>query len=170
MLSGFFLAKEIKNKDCSNNILDQTYSCVFSRIWTVYPTFFLSTLIGFAVILFAKRDISAVGRVLGDFLFLSNFGFSSLTATGIVWYLSSLVIALWIVYPIARMKFDVFSSYIAPILSLFIYGFLIYHYEKLDLPSSYYGPFSTGVMRALAGLSVGFVIFQGSCKLKFIIV
>ena len=34
-------SKEIKNKSCSKSILNETYSCVFRRIWAVYPTFFL---------------------------------------------------------------------------------------------------------------------------------
>lgn len=56
-----------------------------------------------------QREIK-MHEFIGDLLFLQNYGYPVLSATGVLWYLNALFFSIWILYPIIRSYYAVFQS------------------------------------------------------------
>lgn len=177
MVTGVFLAAS-----CSKKATDTEYSLktatsearknVFGRIKSIYPYLIPSTLIGVAVktIVLDLSLFETMGNIVrlpADFLFLQSFGITTASGTGVVWYLSAMFIAIWILYPLFVMHYDVYVKYVAPILSLMIIGFLTNTYGKLGLANEYvFGWLSTGLLRGIAMISLGAVCYELAISLR----
>ncbi len=175
ILSGTFMGKSIRKKEESANMCSMREICIESslycwkRIKGIMPYFFVSTIIGTVVLGVTydwRFDLENTLNILNDFLFLQSYGFPVMSVTGVVWYLSSMFFAMWILYPIARKKYYLYTYYIAPILAIVFMGQLIKLYGTLGVPAEYlFGVVCTGNMRALGMISLGFVVNEVSSRL-----
>lgn len=134
------------------------------------PFFIISTAIGFLIIMFTYSlplDTEYIFEIINDFLFLQSFGMPAMSATGIVWYLSSMFFALYVLYPIARRYYTLFTYYIAPILAILCMGTLVHTYGTLNVPNEYlFGVICTGFMRSFSMIALGFLCNELSEKIS----
>lgn len=175
ILSGAFMGKSIRKKEESANTYGMREACIESsqycwrRIKGIMPYFFVSTIIGTFILGVTydwRFNLENILNILNDFLFLQSYGFPVMSVTGVVWYLSSMFFAMWILYPIARNKYYLYTYYIAPILAFVFMGQLIKLYGTLNVPAEYlFGVVCTGNMRAIGMISLGFVVNEVSNKL-----
>jgi len=130
------------------------------RIIKIYPYFILSIIIEFGAYAYGQRPgLRALARWMlnlpSRILFLLNYGFPYPFSV-VVWYLSSLFFAIWLLYPIIRRHYDAFTSYVSPILALLIIGFMIHKYGNMNRPDEItLGFVNTGFLRAIAMVSFG---------------
>lgn len=164
LLSGVFLGRTIKKKKPVNNfqeIMLEDFSYVKRRVYGIFPYFIVSTIIGFFIIAYIYSlpiNTEYIFELINDFLFLQSFGMPSISATGIVWYLSSMFFTLYVLYPIARRHYALFTYYIAPIMAILCIGTLIHTYGTLNVPNEYlFGLICTGFMRSFSMISLGFL-------------
>ncbi|MCR5205817.1 MAG: acyltransferase family protein [Lachnospiraceae bacterium] len=171
MVTGAFMAKSLSGDDINAN---ESYKITFQKsknfiiyyIKKIYPFFLPATLIGTILAFLSTRKLYIVLYAFGDLLFLQNFGFPAACATGVVWYLSSLLFGIAILYPVARRYFNVFSVYFCPLIFLLIVGFFIKIYGTIEVPCEWYGVINTGFLRAIADISLGIFVYIISENLR----
>lgn len=104
-----------------------------------------------------------------EFLF-SLFELAGLSMSGInqgvvkwhfaMWYVSALLISIMIIYPIMRRYRYYFTMIAAPLIACFGYGWLSVNYRAIGAIEEWNGIVQAGMIRGLAGLSVGCIVFQ----------
>ena len=102
-----------------------------------------------------------------DFLMLAESGIPFHTVIGADWYLSAMLIAMFILYPIFRYKKEIFSYIISPILGIGILGILFMANGYVNKGASTSMIICTNnVLRAIAEICLGVVAYRFSEKLK----
>ena len=94
-------------------------------------------------------------------LFLINFlGIGSTNfAVGGAWYLSAMILSMAILFPILYAKRETFLFCIAPLISLFLLGWLYKQEGELGVAAQWNGYFAMGMLRASAELCLGCVAY-----------
>ena len=101
-----------------------------------------------------------------DFLYLQNFGFSVASTTGVLWYLSAMTFAVWVLYPLLRRHYGL-TVQATPAAILLILGVILQNCGSLDAPCTLlFGWVNTGMLRAFAGILGGVVANRAASTLK----
>lgn len=82
------------------------------------------------------------------------------------WYVSAMLIGGIILYSLHRRFGDVFSYLIAPVGAILLLGFLFKNYTDLNVVTGKFKTFAPGLLRALAEMSAGCVVFRITAWLK----
>lgn len=101
-------------------------------------------------------------------IFESGIYVSSLRPDAPVWYLSALLIAMLIIYPILRRNIGLFTKVIAPILFLTSIGYLYATYGTLCLSTKWDVICAAGLIRAIGEISLGCFCYAAVEKLSSI--
>ena len=172
LLNGVFLGRTIKKQGNKNNfqeIMRSDAQYLKRRIRSIFPFFFLATIIGFAVNVYVfslSINLELILKLINDFFFLQSFGMPLISATGVVWYLSSMFFALWVLYPIASKWYSAFTYYVTPIMAMFCMGIMIHTYGTLNVPNEFlFGIICTGFMRSFSMIGLGFLCNECSDKI-----
>lgn len=82
--------------------------------------------------------------------------------TTVAWYLSAMMLALLILYPIARRTGAKFTRIICPLLAVLIYGIICRENEHLNTISGDYFiiPIQSGLFRGIAGICTGCMLYD----------
>ncbi len=141
---------------------------VKSRIKAIFPLLVVSTLIGLGIrFLTGMEKAESLTYVLGDLFLVQSAGFYVLSATGTVWYLCALFMALWLIGPVARKQYQIYTEYAAPLLVPVSMGVLTQRYGSLDCPNEMlFGWINTGVVRAVSMISLGMLVYEISVRLQ----
>lgn len=141
---------------------------VKARIKAIFPLLTVSTLIGLGVrFLTGMEKAESLTYVLGDLFLVQSAGFYVLSATGTVWYLCALFMALWLIGPVARKQYRIYTEYAAPLLVPVSMGVLTRRYGSLDCPNEMlFGWINTGVVRAVSMISLGMLVYEISVRLR----
>ncbi len=113
------------------------------------------------------RWVMKVFESIPNFLLLQMFGFETANWCVPTWYLSAMVIVIFILTPILIKYHKIYSVYIAPVLSLFLLGFM---YNQCGTFNHYTwdGYINFGLIRAFAEISLGctcyYVVESGVLK------
>ena len=172
IVTGYFIAQstiENHKEETFDQTISESRKNLIKRIKSIYPYFLISCIPAFAVITMAQISagssfISAVKRIAYlpyDLFFSQNLGFPVLACIGTLWYLSAMFIAIWIIYPIMRRYGQAFSAYFAPMLNLFLSGFLLQTCGALSTADTYiFGWLNSGIVRAVAMISLGTFVYN----------
>lgn len=168
MVSGFFMAKSLfalKEKPIKS-LGDETWRFTLKKADRIYIPY----IIAFAIHFVIRMIIENVS--IKDILIEASLSIRELTltySTGIItgrfhngptWYISAMILGMFILYPILRKYYDTFSKVIAPFFSLFIYAFLQHQYKSINLSSHFGEIMCLGFLRGVCALSIGIFIFQ----------
>ncbi len=168
IISGYYMAKTAIER--------RTDSFEFmKRRWlSIFPFHLYAFLIAFCVKAYQSHFLSAFSlhnlkeigllgiRALPEFLMLPPLAGLEYELSGInnmEWYLSALLLGMAILYPIIKKYPRQFCSYIGPLIFLFFSGWLYQHKGTYRTTVAYGNYISLGLIRALALLSAGAVIF-----------
>ena len=99
-----------------------------------------------------------------DFFMIQINGVSKMSLLGHEWYISAMLIAMFVLTPFVIKFRDIFLKYIAPALAFFILALLFHSYGNLNAVGAWIGVFNSGFLRALAEISLGCVCFAVSEK------
>ena len=104
---------------------------------------------------------------LPELFSLQMFGFKNSGFIDVAWYLSALFIVSFLLYPILLRRKRGFVLYAAPLLVLFIYGFFSRTLNgAVNMPTHWYGFCYKGLLRGMAGMSLGCISYALSDKIK----
>lgn len=107
---------------------------------------------------------------LPELFSLQMFGFENSGFIDVAWYLSALFIVSFLIYPILLRQKRGFVLYAAPLLVLFIYGFFSRTLNgAVNMPVHWYGLCYKGLLRGIAGMSLGCISYALAEKVKNIL-
>lgn len=172
ILSGFLMANSAKKKiGDTANIGKDSVDFIKKKYLSVFPYHLFSYVCSFivAVILGSLTVVGAVKlfvNSLPNLFMLDMVGLPYTMVAGYVWFVSAMLIAMAVLYPILRRWFSVFTNIIAPVLGVLLLGWLAQTYGRLTYISFWTGLTFKGVLRAVAEIAFGCAAFALCERLK----
>jgi peptidoglycan/LPS O-acetylase OafA/YrhL len=173
ILSGFLMAKSIDKSRSLNPQSANNFSAKegINFIWKKYISIFPQHLVAFVVafvVYVLVNDLNAKGILLSAIdsipnLFLIEMsGINFTNPNHIEWYISCMLIAMAILYPICKKYYDKFTRYFAPLLALLILGYMIYTTSSLTGVTKWTGICYKSLIRAIVELALGTCSYEFS--------
>lgn len=165
ILSGFLMANSAKKKiNDTSNIGKDSVAFIQKKYLSVFPYHLFSYACSFVVAIILG-GLTVVGAAklfvnsLPNLFMLDMVGIPYAMVAGYVWFVSAMLIAMAIMYPILRRWFSVFTNIVAPILAVLLLGWLSQTYGRLTYISFWTGLTFKGVLRAVAEIALGCAAF-----------
>ena len=177
VLSGFLMAryesslkpilgKEDRAYDLTR-IASDTFRFIRRKIARLFPYFVFALIVNYVIwnipfsgfsSRFVERGISG----LLNFMFAYSAGFrnSDFFYLGYSWYVSAMIIAMWLLFPLLRRNRKMFNYVYAPVIAIMGMGLFAFKYGNLGYVSSDDWVLSNGVLRALCSISLGAISFE----------
>lgn len=176
LISGFFLAEASVKTDKSP--IDFTVDTIIHRVKKIALPYYLVWILCFIgnhitdYVLAGPplRILQDLANSIYELSFIQMFGFvSGYYSNSLSWFFSALLITVFIISPFIVKFREVFTLYIAPLISLFCSGALSINYDYL------YGPYYImgdsyvikGLVRAIAAISLGAFLHGIACCKQF---
>lgn len=166
MISGYFMMNSVrKSKEC--NIGKDTLNFIGRKLSSFFLPLLFSNLLAYLVLAF--REGYSIGTALAKSVYLLSdifplqiTGIENLCPTGATWYISAMMIALLILYPIARKTGSSFTRVICPLIVFLLYGALCREYIAISvIMNEFVGtPLAAGLLRGIAGIAAGCMLFE----------
>lgn len=167
IVSGWLFAKS-----CFAGKRTDIFSFLNHKMQGFYLEFLIATIIGFTLMSLFDKDVHAHWLTnfvywISDIFLLQIWGFPTLSATGVSWFLSAMIGCLCILGPIGFSYPKLLSFYAFPII-ISIYGFLSINYGSLSpiLQPVAGGLIHAGLLRAAADMLTGYLSYSLSTKLS----
>ena len=171
LTSGFLMAVSVNKLPDASFSWSDTWGFIKRKIMGFYPAFVIAWFITFVTLNVLKfENISTVLSNLFSSVFeltlIRNAGFSGYRALGQTWYLSAMVISMFILYPIYRRNKKRFEYYIAPAIAVLVLGYLFYKTKSVVNPNKFLNYGFKSTYRAFAEICLGVVCYVFCQKLK----
>lgn len=166
ILSGFLMMKSMsKLQGDPENLGVETARFIKKKYLSLCPDMIVSWIIGaVATAVVGKYTVGAIGNMLRDGIWemglLTMTGIRMSTINNAVWYLSSMLLCMAILYPLLRKYKNMAKFVVIPIITLLIFGYFIVKTDSIRLPFGWAGFTYRGNLRAFADLGVGIVLYQ----------
>lgn len=161
--SGYYLAKRCFKTPYDAAVLGkETFGYIFGKIKSFFPYILLAHIAGLLVhVRFNGIGIYQIVISVWNLLFLQNAGFQVFWSANVpIWYISAMLLSMWVIYPLLRRYRDSYALIAAPLLGVFLLGYLAQNYPNLNLSSTFDSFVHAGVIRAFAELNVGIAAFR----------
>lgn len=170
MVSGFYFAKSILNKENnSSHIGEENITFIINKIKKIIPyliIIFISALI-IEILKMPSLKFREIANTIWELLLLRETGLRSTNMFPQWWYLTALFVCMGIFYPILKKYRENFILCWSPLIILFSLGYLCHNWLGLDhsyiVWDNYY---YTGIIRAIAEINIGFIIYMINKRLK----
>ena len=169
VVSGVFLASSIVKKFDQNtsNLGKDTVLFIAKKIKTFFPYLLLAYILLISLYIF-KYDVSFSNLLssIWELLLLNESGIRHFSINTPVWYLSSMILSMFIIYPLMR-KFKMNYVYIvAPLVVYLGIGYLNHLFVGLNHTVSWTGFTLHNNIRAFSELNLGIIIYFLIDKIK----
>ena len=169
IISGFYFAseglkKEYSKKEIGNDLL--------AFIWKKIKSFFPFILVGylFSLILQAYYSHWGLSTIINSFwnlTLLKYLGFGKVIMLGQLWYISHMLLVMFILYPFVVKNKENFIKIVSPVIIILGLGFLNHTYGSINhLDKIFYTLIPTGVIRAFADINIGMIAYLISTKIS----
>ncbi len=172
LVSGFLMAKSAMTmQDASQGIGVETVKFLWRKIRPVIPFYLLAVFFSYSRQIFAN-DFSFIETVenfmmgIWDLTFLRVSGIKTFGLIRATWYLSAMYLAMLILFPMLRKWKKNFIYIIAPLLSIFLMGYLSQTCDNLNQYINNWNLVFPGMIRAIAELSLGCICYAVCEKIK----
>jgi peptidoglycan/LPS O-acetylase OafA/YrhL len=167
ILSGFLLMKHLTSlPDDKVNVFKTPVTIVLSKIRRFWGLNFICVFSMYVVLFilsgsnFFPMFFQRFPEHLGEFFFLQCSGLKMNWMNGPAWYLSALILGSYFVTALFCWNRKLFLSIAAPLLIMFTYAYISQTAGKLDANlAEAFGFINVGLMRGIAGLCVGALLF-----------
>lgn len=159
--SGYYFAKSIIKMSTNIKTLhSDTWKFIYRKLKPILPYHLLFNGVAFCISLFRGHSLSELLMKLSSFLFLPVVGFGNEDEwlLGSEWYIGYMLFAMLILFPVFCLHKSLFSSFIAPVVSIVLYGILSSHYHTVIS--------SNRMIRAFAGIMLGITVHSLSSVIK----
>lgn len=171
IVSGYLMAQRAEKANFSS-IGESTYQFLKKKYFSIFPFFITAivTSLAFCAIASSWSLSTLLNKALysiPELLWLQMFGFSQIHyPTGVAWYLSAMLIAMAIFYPLLLKYKKSVHFIIAPLTVLFTYGIIWNKYTHLASPGLWLGFCYKGVFKGIAGIALGIICYALAEKLS----
>ena len=161
LVSGYLLAKSALKPPGETPLGCETGKFIYKKITSILP-FYLLAVIASLVSEFFVEQRATTDKLSGvfDVIFLGMSGIKTYPVVNASWYLSAMFISMVILYPLARKFRDKFIYILAPILCIVIFGYLSRNFGNLNQYNNNFTIVYTGLIRAIAEISLGAIIYE----------
>lgn len=173
LVSGYLMMATIERAEAGSTVSlgKETGAFLWRKVKVLYPELLISYMVGFGVI------AAASSLNLGTLFFKSWFEAFALISTGltgldeytvvpVIWYVSSMLICMALLYPLTRRFKDKVINIVLPLVIVLVFGYMYRTYKTIRGPLSWTGVTMRGNLRALAELSLGMLCYGLTQKLK----
>ncbi len=174
MVSGFFMAKNLYAVKVLpiKSLGNETWRFTLKKAGGIYIPYVVAFGMHFVIRMLIEEasikkwlvEASLSVREL-TFTYSSGINFGRYH-NGPTWYISAMILGVFILYPILRKYYDVFSKVIAPFFALFAYAFLQRQYKSTNLSNHFGNIMCVGFLRGVCALCIGIFLFQVVRKAK----
>ena len=180
LLSGFLLAKSaLKRASLSTDPLpaapgtlgSETVSFIKGKVMPLMAPHTIAFVLCFITVCIIEQIngveiISALIKAVPGYLFFNKTGISSKNINGVEWYIGCMLLSMVVIYPLCRKYTKLYTNVFAPILGIFILGFILHNYSSVANVKVYAGFMYKCQLRAFAEINLGVSAFAVSEKLK----
>lgn len=134
LTSGYFFANSIVKKPYLEGVSlgRDTKDFMIHKICGFLPNMYIAWLIAFAVGQYFRQPYSG-SRLLDfmegiwevSFMEMTGIGEGGFIVNNVTWYVSAMLLAMFILYPIARKNKENFFYIIAPMISIILFGIML---------------------------------------------
>lgn len=173
ILSGYLMAQSAYGP-VPDDLWADVRGFISRKLKVIYPTYLFALLLGVCIELLlpcVATGIDPLGYVwyLWDILLLRASGLRGASIKHAVagsWYLTAMILAMMLLYPILRRYFNAFQTMVAPLLAAFILGWFSQTYGHCEFPLTFRYGICLGLLRAIAEICVGCICFSAAQWLK----
>lgn len=172
LVSGFLMAKSIYKKvvnEETSGKFTATEGLYFLRnkylaIFPQHMVAFVGTFAAFLLLHNSKplKSLLYVLDSIPSFFLIQMSGVNYKNPNHVEWYISCMLIAMAILYPLCRKYYYNFTRYYAPVASLLVIGYMIFTTGSLTGVGTWVGVCYKSLLRALAEIALGTTAFEVS--------
>lgn len=156
-------ASVMRNSYCGGNVARETWNYLWHRICIILPIYATVAMIALIIVNIPFPGwhtlCNHIGYMIFDFALFTSSGLTGFRFVGVAWYISAMLLAMWVLYPLLLKNRDLFFYLVAPLCTLFVYGFLLQTKGHLSYAMGWNGVVMLGLLRAFAGISLGCVAY-----------
>lgn len=173
LVSGFLMAHSAARKqgqDCTNLGIE-TIQFIWRKIKPMLAFYIFAVIFAYGHTVITeeytlRKTVTNLLMGVWDFAFLRASGIKTVGLVRATWYLSAMLIAMLALYPMIRRWKDTFVCIIAPLIAIFFLGYVSQNFGNLNQYVKDYRLIYSGVMRAMAELSLGCIGYAACEKIK----
>lgn len=169
IVSGFYFCKSVlKRKYNPHTIGKDTLLFTWQKIKSFYLYVIIAYFFNLLLFPFFKNyKLSEIANSIWNLLLLKEAGFRTIRMCIQFWYLSAMIVSMFILYPLLIKYRENFICLVSPIIIFFGLGYLCHNWVGLDHSYiTWTGHMYTGIIRALAEINIGCIIYLINKKLK----
>lgn len=174
LVSGYLMMQSITKKNRNGTPVSvgrETARFLSRKIAALMPEYLIAWIISFAVVCTAKKlsFSGAFALFVSDWWelnFLKMTGLNGGDVNGVIWYISSMLLCMALLYPLVRKFPDTMVFVVLPLMSAFLLGWLYQNGTLRTKPQDWMGFTYKGNIRALAEISLGIICYQITGWLK----
>ncbi len=146
--------------DDGRSIADKTIRFIWSKVKKFIIPFVISCLLGFVVLHIntgsgIKTLVKDAMDMIYELTLMRMIGLNGWTSNPAAWYLSAMILGMFLLMPIVLKNKEAYTKLIAPFLTVFIMGILYQYAGRLNGYETWLGIGYLGMFRAIAELSCG---------------
>lgn len=162
IVSGYYFARRVeKDFNKRTNIYKDNIRMIIDKFKKFLPyTIIASIFILIVMLLLNKISVGNILLSVFNTFLIDMCGIKTYHLNTPIWYLSSLLISMFILYPIIRKNKDKYIYYFAPLLVLLCAGYINNNYTSLDVWDNKWNLFiNVGLVRAIMDINIGIIIY-----------
>lgn len=169
IVSGYFLVQTYYNRNLSGfEFIKKKLSNLFPYFFTSFIFCFFTWLYFFSLSNPGRWKLGAtVLKSVWELLWMSSSGVSTAGVNGTWWFLSAMLFAEWLLYPIISKYEKSYVTYWGPLSIFLLIGFLSRSYGTLAA-GALAGFINSDNLRAILGISCGCLLFYISYHIRHI--
>lgn len=165
IISGYFMAENAaRHSNEAISIWRENIKFIIKKVKKFFIPCLIMQSLGFVLNHLLMNPISIKGVIVDfiafpfDILLLRQWGFNFNYYMGITWYLSAMVLVMFICYPLLLKYKEKYTLYIAPIATLFILGCFSHIDGKISNTGAYWGIIYKSTLRGFAVINLGVIV------------
>ena len=180
LVSGVLMAKSMSKKirqqtELQETLAQESLGFLKRKITSIFPMHVMTFILAFIAYVLANHMnyIEMMGKAvesIPSFFLIQMSGINLCSPNHITWYISCMLIAMAILYPICRKYYEFFTHYLAPLMAILILGGCIATTGRITGVSEWTLVCYKSVLRAVCEIALGmtgFEIAQYISKQKF---
>lgn len=165
VVSGVLMAASAsKNTDAQGALGKDTFQFMKRKISGLLPNIYIAWCIAFLVEHIGDFSIGNMFKdavkSVWELLLITESGLRAYTANAVCWYISAMLLGIFITYPLLRKYKDTFYYIIAPLIVIFCMGITYREWSSLRIPHAWNGLVYKSMIRAVMEIALGCLCYR----------
>lgn len=164
----FFAEKTLKESSDLSNVGKENIIQIWNKIKKILPYLTIAFVLSLITTL-CRTEMKTFQMVntIWNYLLLRQTGIQAPIIMAQLWYISAMIMSLFILYPLLRKYRENLIYIFSPLIVIFGYGYLCHNWVGLDHAYHIWnGYLYTGTIRAFCGINLGMIIYLIVEKIK----